>query len=52
MTNEEIRRMKWNSHIVGGAVHSDTKEIIPHSMRLSGYVVVKIPIMFAVMFAQ
>ena len=52
MTQEDIRRMKWNSNVVSGSVHPDTQKIIPHTMRLSGYTVIKIPIMFAVMFAQ
>ena len=52
MTPEEIDRIKRASNIVGGAVHPDTNEIIPFYMKLSGFVVFNMPLVFAVVFAK
>ena len=52
MTPEEIEKIKRASNIVGGAVHPDTNEIIPFYMKLSGFVVFNMPLVFAVVFAK
>lgn len=52
MTPEEIEKIKRASNIVGGAVHPDTNEIIPFYMKLSGFVVFNMPLVFAVLFAK
>lgn len=52
LTKEEIARVSKNNTIVRGAVHPDTNEIIPIYMRLSGFVVFNVPLLFAVMFVR
>ena len=52
MTTEEIEKIKKANNIVGGAVHPDTNEIIPFYMKLSGFVVFNMPLVFAVVFAK
>lgn len=52
LSEDEIKKVKqWNA-IVGSAVHPDTKEIIPFYMRLSGFVVFNMPLVFAVLFVR
>ena len=52
MTPEDIDKIKRASNVVGGAVHPDTNEIIPFYMKLSGFVVFNMPLVFAVVFAK
>lgn len=52
MLPEEIEKMKRYNCIVGGAVHPDTNEIIPFYMKLSGFVVFNLPIVFVVLFTR
>lgn len=49
---EEIERVKENAAIVGSAVHPDTQKIIPFYMRMSGFVVFNMPLVFAVLFTR
>lgn len=51
MKPEEIEEIKLAYRIVGGSVHPDTNEIIPHVMRLSGFVIFNVPIATMVIFA-
>jgi hypothetical protein len=51
MKPEEIEDIKLAYRIVGGSVHPDTNEIIPHVMRLSGFVIFNVPIATLVIFA-
>ena len=50
MKQEEIEQVKKASRIAGGAVHPDTKQIIPFYQRLSGFVVFNAPLVFGCMF--
>jgi len=38
--------------IVRSAIHPDTKEIIPFYMRLSGFVIFNVPLVFSVLFVK
>lgn len=49
---EEIQRVKENAALVGSAVHPDTQRIIPFYMRMSGFVVFNMPLVFAVLFTR
>ena len=49
---EEIEKIKRYNSIVSVAVHPDTKEIIPFYMKLSGFVVFNMPLVFMVLFAK
>lgn len=52
LTEDEIQRVRENNNLVGGAVHPDTGKVIPFYMRLSGFVVFNVPLVFAVMFVR
>jgi len=52
MKPEEIEDIKLAYRIVGSSVHPDTQEIIPHVMRLSGFVLFNLPIATAVIFTR
>ena len=52
LTPEEIERVKANNAIFGSSVHPDTNKIIPFYMRLSGFVIFNIPLVFGVVFVK
>jgi sideroflexin-5 len=52
LKQEEIEEISRANKIVQSAVHPDTGEIIPFYMRMSGFVIFNVPIVFAVLFAK
>jgi len=52
MSPDEICELKRASRIVGGAVHPDTGEIIPTTMRLPGFVSFNAPLLAVMLFTR
>jgi hypothetical protein len=52
LKEEEIEELIKANRIVGSAVHPDTGKIVPFYMRMSGFVVFNMPIVFAVLFTR
>jgi uncharacterized spore protein YtfJ len=52
LKQEEIEEISKCNKIVGSAVHPDTGEIIPFYMRMSGFVIFNVPLVFAVLFTK
>ena len=48
----EIEDIKRCNRIASSAVHPDTGEIIPFYMRMSGFVIFNVPLVFAVLFTK
>lgn len=49
---DEAREISWADKVAASAVHPDTGKIIPFYMRMSGFVVFNVPIVFAVLFTK
>ena len=49
---EEARDISWAEKVAGSAVHPDTGKVIPFYMRMSGFVVFNVPLVFAVLFTK
>jgi hypothetical protein len=50
LKQSEIDEIIRCNKIAGSAVHPDTGEIIPFYMRMSGFVMFNVPLVFAVLF--
>ena len=51
-TDDEIYKIRKNNSIVQSAIHPDTNELIPFYMRLSGFAVLKTPIIVGLLFVR
>jgi len=52
LKEDEVKDMIKCNRIVGSAVHPDTGKIVPFYMRMSGFVIFNMPIVFAVLFTR
>ena len=52
MPREDVDRIRFANYVVGSAVHPDTQQVIPFYMRMSGFVVFNVPLVFAVLFVK
>jgi hypothetical protein len=52
LKEEDIKDISYSDKVVGSAVHPDTGKIIPFYMRMSGFVLFNVPIVFAVLFTK
>lgn len=52
LKQNEIEDIKYASKVVASAVHPDTGEVIPAYMRMSGFVIFNLPLLFAMLFTK
>ncbi len=52
LKEEDAKDISRADKIVGSAVHPDTGKIIPFYMRMSGFVIFNVPLVFAVLFTK
>ncbi len=52
LKESEIEEIKYANNVVSSAIHPDTGDIIPAPMRMSGFVIFNVPLLFAMLFTK